>query len=216
VSAAGEPAKQARIELTLDYIEDELVRFDTLLAQQAIAEAKPTIWEGWPAFIGLGVAVATGATLIAIAGGIVTTRSGAGIAALCFGAYWIGMTAPSLAAGIAEKRPRKATYDAFRAEWDGTRLLATRNGVWFRREGLRSFIGRSAIRKTSSTDGLFLLHLRIGQPTMIPLRLLTTEQQEFLSALARRTAEIDTPTQPPEASSSALRPPRQPRQQDRQ
>lgn len=182
--AAGEPAKQAHIELTLDYTDDELARFDTLLAQQNLAENKPTIWEGWPAFIGLGVAVAIGATLLATAGGIVAPRSGAGIAALCFGAYWIGMTAPSLAAGIADKRRQKATYDAFRAEWNGTRLLATRNGFWFRREGLRSFIGRSAIRKTSSGDGLFLLHLRVGQPTMIPLRLLTTEQQEFLAALA--------------------------------
>ncbi|HEV7325791.1 MAG TPA: hypothetical protein VGN91_12020 [Bosea sp. (in: a-proteobacteria)] len=182
--AAGEPAKQAHIELTLDYTDDELARFDTLLAQQNLAENKPTIWEGWPAFIGLGVAVAIGATLLATAGGIVAPRSSAGIAALCFGAYWIGMTAPSLAAGIADKRRQKATYDAFRAEWNGTRLLATRNGVWFRREGLRSFIGRSAIRKTSSGDGLFLLHLRVGQPTMIPLRLLTTEQQEFLAALA--------------------------------
>jgi hypothetical protein len=184
VPAAGETAKQARIELILDYTDDELARFDTLLAQQAIAEAKPTVWEGWSAFIGLGVAVAIGATLLATAGGIVAPRSGAGIAALCFGAYWIGMTAPGLAAGIADKRRRQATYDAFRAEWNGTRLLATRNGVWFRREGLRSFIGRSAIRKTSSGDGLFLLHLRVGQPTMIPLRLLTTEQQEFLAALA--------------------------------
>lgn len=191
---AGETEKQVRIELALDYTDDELTRFDTLLAQQTIAEAKPTIWEGWPAFIGLGAAAAIGATLLAIVGGVIAPRSGAGIAALCFGAYWIGMTAPSLAAGITDRRRRKATYDAFRTEWNGTRLLATRNGVWFRREGLRSFIGRSAIRKTSSADGLFLLHLRVGQPTMIPLRLLTTEQQEFLAALAGRTAEIDTPS----------------------
>lgn len=182
--AAGETAKQARIELTLDYTEDELARFDALLAQQTLADNKPAIWEGWPTFIGLGLAVAIGAALLAIAGGIVTTRSGAGIAALCFGAYWIGMTAPSLAAGIADKRWRKAAYDAFRAEWNGTRLLATQNGIWFRRKGLRSFIGRRAIRKTGCSDGLLLLHLRAGPPTMIPERLLTTEQQEFLTALA--------------------------------
>lgn len=182
--AADETAKQARVELTLDYTDDEISRFDTLLAQRTLAEARPTIWEGWPAFIGLGFVVAIGATLLAIAGGLATARSGAGIAALCFGVYWIGITAPGLAVGIADKRRREATYEAFRKEWNGTRLLATQRGIWFRREGLRSFIGRRAIRKASSTDGLFLLHLHAGQPTMIPLRLLTVEQQQFLTALA--------------------------------
>ncbi len=181
---ADEATGRARIALTLDYTEEELARFDTVLAQEALAEAKPTIWEGWPAFIGLGLAAATGATLLAIAGEIAAARSGAGIAALCFGVYWIGITVPGLAMGIADKRRRKAVYDAFRQEWNGTHLLATQRGIWFRRDGLRSFIGRSAIRRTSSVDGLFLLHLRAGQPTMIPLRLLTAEQQQFLAALA--------------------------------
>ena len=181
---ADEATGRARIALTLDYTEEELARFDTVLAQEMFAGSRPTIWEGWTAFIGLGLAAATGATLLAIAGGIATARSGAGIAALCFGVYWIGITAPGLAMGIADRRRRKAVYDAFRTEWNGTRLLATRRGICFRRDGLRSFIGRSAIRKASSADGLFLLHLRAGQPTMIPQRLLTAEQQEFLAALA--------------------------------
>lgn len=181
---ADETAGRAHIALTLDYTEEELTRFDAVLAQETLAQARPTIWEGWPVFIVLGLVVATGATLLAIAGGIATARSGAGIAAFCFGVYWIGITAPGLAMGIADRRRRKAVYDAFRAEWNGTRMLATQRGIWFRRNGLRSFIGRSAIRKTSSADGLFLLHLRAGQPTMIPLRLLTTEQQQFLAALA--------------------------------
>ena len=64
-------------------------------------------------------------------------------------------------------------------------MLATQGGIWVRRDGLRSFIGRSAIRKASSADGLLLLHLRAGQPTMIPLRLLTPEQRDFLTSLAR-------------------------------
>jgi len=182
---ADETAGRASIALTLDYTQEELGRFDAMLAQETLAEARPTIWEGWPAFIGLGLAVATGATFLAIAGGITTARSGAGIAALCFGVYWIGITAPGLAAGITDKRRRKAVYDAFQTEWNGTRLLATQRGIWFRRDGLRSFIGRSAIRKTSSADGLLLLHLRAGQPTMIPLRLLTAEQRDFLTSLAR-------------------------------
>ena len=181
---ADETAGRAHIALTLDYTDEELTRFDALLAQEIFAEARPTIWEGWLAFIGLGFAVAIGATLLAIAGGIATARSGAGIAALCFAAYWIGMSAPGLAAGIADKRQRKAVYDAFRAEWGGTHLLATQHGLWFRRDGLRSFIGRSAIGKASTANGLFLLHLRAGQPTMIPQRLLTAEQQQFLTALA--------------------------------
>jgi hypothetical protein len=181
---ADETTGRTRIALSLDYTDEELARFDTVLAQETLAEVKPTIWEGWPAFIGLGFAVAIGTTLLAIAAGAVTTRSGAGIAALCFATYWVGITAPGLAMGIADKRRRKAVYDAFRQEWNGTRLLATQHGIWFRRDGLRSFIGRSAIRKVSRADGLFLLHLRVGQPTMIPLRLLTAEQQDFLSALA--------------------------------
>lgn len=181
---AGETALQARIELMLDYTDDELARFDTLLAQQNLAENKPTIWEGWPAFIGLGFIAAVGATLLAIAAGIVTARSGAGIAALCFGAYWLGISAPGLATGIADKRRRKAAFDAFRAEWNGTCLLATQRGIWLRREGLRGFIGRSAIHKASSADGLLLLHLRAGQPLMLPQRLLTAEQREFLTSLA--------------------------------
>lgn len=181
---ADETAGRASISLTLDYTDEELARFDTVLAQETLAGSKPTIWEGWTAFIGLGLAAATGATLLAIAGGIATARSGAGIAALCFGAYWIGMTAPNLAASIVDKRRRKATYGAFRREWNGTHLLATQHGLWFRRDGLRSFIGRSAIRRAGSADGLFLLHLSAGQPTMIPQRLLTAEQQEFLAALA--------------------------------
>lgn len=190
---ADEATGRARIALTLDYTEEELARFDIVLARETLTEARPTIWEGWPAFIGLGLAVATGVTLLAIAGGIITTRSGAGIATLCFGAYWIGITAPSLAAGIADKRRRNAAYDAFRAEWNGTRMLATSSGIWFRRKGLRSFIGRSAIPKTSASDGLLLLHLRAGQPIMIPLRLLTVEQRTCLLALAEGEAEIDTP-----------------------
>lgn len=181
---AGETAQLARVELALDYTEDELVRFDALLARQNAAGAKPTIWEGWPAFIALGFAVAIGATLLAIAGGAVTARSGAGIATLAFAAYWIGITAPGLVAGIAAKRQQQATYDTFREEWNGTRLLATQGGIWCRREGLRSFIGRSAIHKASSADGLLLLHLRAGQPIMLPERLLTPAQQEFLAALA--------------------------------
>lgn len=201
--AAGETEKQTRIEITLDYTEDELARFDTLLAEQTLAEARPKIWEGWPAFIGLGAAVAIAGALLAIAGGTIAPRSGAGIAALCFGAYWIGITMPGLAMGIADKRRRKAAYAALRAEWDGTRLLATPNGIWFRRQGLRSFIGRSAIRKASSAGGLVLLHLRVGQPTMIPLRLLTMEQQEFLFALAEEPAEISPPPHPADARSSA-------------
>lgn len=180
-----EAAERAPIVLTLDYTEEELARFDAVLAQETLAEAKSTIWEGWPAFIGLGLAVAIAATLLAIAGGIATPRSGAGIAALCFGIYWIGITAPGLAMGIADRRRRKAVYDAFQTEWNGTRLLATQRGIWFRRDGLRSFIGRSAIRKASSADGLLLLHLRAGQPTMIPLRLLTAEQRDFLASFAR-------------------------------
>lgn len=179
-----ETAWRAHIALTLDYTEEELGRFDTMLAHETLDEARPTIWEGWPAFIGLGLAVATGATLLAIAAGIATARSGAGIAALCFGVYWIGITAPGLAAGIADRHRRKAVYDAFQTEWNGTRILATQRGIWFRRDGLRSFIGRSAIRKASSADGLLLLHLRAGQPTMIPLRLLTAEQRDFLTSLA--------------------------------
>lgn len=182
---ADETAGRAHIALTLDYTEEELGRFDAMLARETLAEARPTIWEGWPAFIGLGLAVATGATLLAIAGGIATARSGAGIAALCLGVYWIGITAPGLVMGLANKRRRKAVYDAFRTEWNGTCLTATQRGIWFRRDGLRSFIGRSAIRKASSADGLFLLHLRAGQPTMIPLRLLTAEQRDFLTSLAR-------------------------------
>lgn len=181
---ADETAGPAHIALTLDYTEGELARFDALLAQETLAEARPTIWEGWPAFIGLGFAVAIGATLLAIAGGIVAARSGAGIAALCFTAYWIGMSAPGLAAGIADRRRRKAAYAAFETEWNGTCLLATQRGIRFRRNGLRSFIGRSAIRKASSSDGLLLLHLNAGQPVMIPLRLLTAEQLDFLVALA--------------------------------
>lgn len=181
---ADEIAGRAHIALTLDYSEEELGRFDAMLAQETLAENKPTIWEGWPAFIGLGFAVATGAALLAIAGGIASARSGASIAALCFGIYWIGITTPGLVAGSADRRRRKAVYDAFQTEWHGTRLLATRRGIWFRRDGLRSFIGRSAICKVSSADGLLLLHLRAGQPTMIPLRLLTAEQQDFLVALA--------------------------------
>lgn len=182
---ADETAGPAHIALTLDYTEEELGRFDMVLAQETLAEARPTIWEGWPVFIGLGLAAATGATLLAIAGGIATARSGAGIAALCFGVYWIGITAPGLAMGIADRRRRKAVYDAFQKEWNGTRLLATQRGIWFRRDGLRSFIGRSAIRKAVSADGLLLLHLRAGQPAMIPLRLLTPEQRDFLTSLAR-------------------------------
>jgi len=182
---ADETAGRAHIALVLDYTEEELARFDALLAQETLAETRPTIWEGWPAFIGLGLAAATGATLLAIISGIATARSGAGIAALCFGVYWIGITAPGLAMGIADRRRRKAVYGAFQTEWNGTRLTATQHGVWFRREGMRSFIGRSAIRKASSADGLLLLHLRAGQPTMIPLRLLTAGQQDFLTSLAR-------------------------------
>lgn len=185
MSTADETAGRAHVALTLDYAEEEIGCFDAMLAQEALAGARPTIWEGWPAFIGLGLAVATGATFLAIAGGIATARSGAGIAALCFGVYWIGITAPGLAAGIADRRRRRAIYDAFQAEWNGTRLLATQHGIWFRRDGLRSFIGRNAIRKASSANGLLLLHLRAGQPAMIPLRLLTAEQRDFLTSLAR-------------------------------
>lgn len=182
--AAGDTAEQSRIEIMLDYTDEELARFDALMAQQNAAEAKPTVWEGWPAFIALGFAVAIGGALLAIAGGSITVRSGAGIAALAFAAYWIGITTPGLVAGIAAKRQQKAAYEAFCMEWSGTRLLATRRGIWFRREGLRSFIGKSAIQAVTCSDDLLLLHLSAGQPTMIPLRLLTPKQQEFLTALA--------------------------------
>jgi hypothetical protein len=188
-----ETAGRAHIALTLDYTEEELARFDTMLAQETLAEARPTIWEGWPAFIGLGLAAATGATLLAIASGIATARSGAGIAALCFGVYWIGITAPGLAMGIADKRRRAAAFDAFRAEWNGTRLLATQHGLWFRRDGLRSFIGRSAIRKAGCSESLLLLHLRAGQPIMLPQRLLTADQEARLLALADKAAGGDIP-----------------------
>lgn len=194
--AAGETARRTPVELTLDYTEDELARFDALLAQQDLATVKPAIWEGWPAFIGLGLAAAIGAAMLAIAGGIATVRSGAGIATLCFATYWIGITAPSLAAGLADRRRRKLAYDAFRAEWNGTRLLATQSGIWFRRDGVRSFAGRSTIGRVTCSDGLLLLHLGTGQPTMIPLRLLTAEQQASLVALTEKPAEIGAPLHP--------------------
>ena len=52
---ADEATGRARIALTLDYTDEELARFDALLAQETLAQTRPTIWEGWPAFIGLGL-----------------------------------------------------------------------------------------------------------------------------------------------------------------
>jgi hypothetical protein len=184
-SAAGQP----HVEIVLDYADGELAQFEALMARHQAAADRPRIWEGWPAFIALGLAAATGATLLAIAGGAVQARSGAGIAVLAFASYWIGLTAPALAGGVAAARRRKAAFDAFRAEWNGTRLLVTRRGIWLRRVGMRGYIGRDALRSTSRDDALFLLHLHAGAPTAIPLRLLTPAQQAVLAALPHAASE---------------------------
>ena len=176
----GKTVEKNRIEILLDYTDDELDQYNRLMAQRDATGTRPRIWEGWPAFIALGFAVAIGAALLAVAAGLVTAHSGANIAVLCFAAYWIGITAP----GLATRRHRKLAYDNFRSEWNGARLLATQRGLWFRRDGVRSFISRTAIPRATCSGDLLLLQLSAGQPVALPLRLLTPEQRAFLTTLA--------------------------------
>lgn len=173
-------------EIVLDFTDDELAQYEAISARRSATRAKlpVSIWEGWTGLIGIGCASAVGAAALAVASGAISARAGAGVAALSFGTFWVGLSLPGFIGRRSTERQRRVAFDDFRAEWNGARILATSQGLWVRHGGLRSFVSRSTIQATSREAGLFLLHLPRGRPMVIPLRLLTPAQQDRLATLA--------------------------------
>ncbi|TCR66996.1 hypothetical protein [Bosea sp. BK604] len=186
MSDVSNATETAPFEIVLDFTDDELLQYEAVSAHRSAARTKPpgSIWEGWTGPILIGCVSASAAATLAIASGAVSSRAGAGVAALSFGTFWAGLWVPGFIGRRTAEQQRKVAFDEFRTEWNGARILVTSQGLWMRHGGLRSFVSRNAVQATSREAELFLLHLPRGRPMVIPLRLLTSAQQARLAALS--------------------------------
>jgi len=192
-------------EIYLDYTESELAQYLVLetTRQKALARkrqrtmANPPFWDGWTAWVGLGIAVSGLVCLIAVLSGAVDFRKGGIIAPLAFAAFYAGFWTPYMTRwlmtrGLSRTSRNKANLVCFRSDYPNFRLSTNGEGIWLSCDnGWRSFMPYSYFHSASVMNPFLVLWTTTTEGSVaVPLRLLTSEQQDRLIKLVGAQAPL--------------------------
>jgi len=179
---------ESDFEIHLDYTKSEFIEYDALARRRQQATVKRSFWNSGGALVGLCATVSGLVSLLAVTSGASSSQSGDIIAVLAFAAFYAGFWTPSMIARLSAA----SWHASYKSDFPNLRLLVTDAGIWLSSDtGWRSFLPYSYFRSATVQNGLLALWAKAGRPLIMPVRLLTPEQQaRLIEPIGTRAPEV--------------------------
>jgi hypothetical protein len=159
--------------IKVNFTDQELEAYARIVERETYGDTRGAFW----AIVAVGFLASLGGGFAALGLGVAIPSGASVVAVFIMAGFFLGLWSPAMIFARARRR-------ALRAQSSTTSLLIADNGLFVRRPGARGFFARGAIAGVAADRGLALIRVRQGRMIAVPLRLLDAEARLRLKALA--------------------------------